>query len=144
PGRPDGRPRLSLCEASCPPPWDVRINERVAPAVSGRSRIAFRKYLRIGQNLLTVRRHEPGAQCIAHEPGDIADAEPIHNLRAMRLHGFHRKIEQKGNFLRALAAGAQAQYLALACGEHLRGGVTAPGALHRALALLARSPRAHP
>ena len=65
-----------------------------------------------------IRRHEAGAQGVAHEPGHVADAEAVHDLRTMSLHGLYRQVEQKGDFLCALAAGDEPQHLALPRSEY--------------------------
>src|SRR3954462_2928370 len=72
-----------------------------------------------------IRRNQSCAQRVAHQAGYVADAEPVHDLRAMRLDGFDRQIEQKGDFLCAFATRNQAQHLALARSEHLWGRVAA-------------------
>src|SRR3954447_139217 len=91
-----------------------------------------------------VWRHESGAQRVANQARHIPDAEAVHDLSPVRLDGLDGQVQEKSDFFRALAAGDEPQYLALARSEHFRRGVAAAAALHVPFHDLARHRWAQP
>src|SRR5882672_11885393 len=48
-----------------------------------------------------VGRNQAGLQCVTDQSGDIPDAQPLHDLRAMGLDGLDRQVEIVGDLLGA-------------------------------------------
>src|SRR5215472_7405769 len=54
------------------------------------------------------------ADGVAHQAGDVVDAEPLHQTRSVRFDSLHAGLEQLRDLLARLALGDQLQDLALA------------------------------
>ena len=58
-------------------------------------------------------RHQANAQSKAHEAGNIVNAEPLLQLRPVRLNRFHADSKREGNFLGAVALSDELESFAL-------------------------------
>src|SRR5262249_10841750 len=60
-----------------------------------------------------VRLDQPGSDGVAHQPGNVVDVEPLHQLHAVRLHRLDADLQPAGDLLGRLALGDHLQDLAL-------------------------------
>src|SRR5256885_16945552 len=65
-------------------------------------------------DLSAVGRNQPGANREAHQSRHVANLQPVHDLRAMRLNGLDRELQVKGDFLGAAAFGDELEDFLLA------------------------------